>query len=51
MKLAVSALLAHLEERAKQPKKKDELFKKQDALWLMLNFKKIPIVVSKPKKM
>lgn len=51
MKLAVSALLAHLEERAKEPKKKDELFKKQDALWLMLNFKKIPIVTSKPKKM
>lgn len=51
VKLAVSALLAHLDDQSSKKARKDELFKKDDDLWLLLGFRKIPQVNLKPKKM
>jgi len=48
--LAVSALLAHLEESKKEKKSKDLLFENEDLLWLMIAFKKIPAAEKKPRK-
>jgi len=48
--LAVSALLAHIEESKKEKKRKDQLFENEDLLWLMVAFKKIPSVEKKPRK-
>jgi len=50
VKLALTALLAHLQSKKSELKKKDELFEKEDTLWLLLSFKKIPQVDSKPRK-
>jgi len=48
--LAVSALLAHLEETKKESKEKDELFENEDLIWLVAAFKKIPLAEKKPRK-
>ncbi|XP_057310960.1 ribosomal L1 domain-containing protein 1-like isoform X2 [Hydractinia symbiolongicarpus] len=50
VKLAVSALLAHLDDQSSKKARKNELFKKDDDLWLLLGFRKIPQVNLKPKK-
>lgn len=52
VKLAVSALLAHLKDKEKDmsQKKKDELFHTEEIIQLVLGMKKIPSIVKKPLK-
>jgi len=50
VKLAVSALFAHLNDPEHSKQKKDELFAADEAMWLVLGLKKIPPVEKKPRK-
>ena len=49
--LAVAALLAHTNDNQNENTKKDELFKSDDTLWLLLGLKKIPPKERKPRKL
>merc|ERR1711881_165666 len=50
VKLAVSALFAHLNDPEHSAQKKDELFAADQAMWLVLGLKKIPPLEKKPRK-
>jgi len=51
VKLAVSALVAHINDKEREKSsRKDELFENDEILWLVLGFKKIPNIVKKPRK-
>jgi len=51
VKLAVSALLAHINDKEREDSsRKDELFKNDEILWLVLGLKKTPSVEKKPRK-
>jgi len=51
VKLAVAALLAHLKESKTPGKDKDQLFKSEDMLWLLVGLKKVPNAERKPRKL
>jgi len=51
VKLAVAALLAHLNANKMSGKDKDKLFKSEEFLWLQVGLKKVPFAEKKPRRL